>query len=170
MPTYLHSLYIDLTSDNASADTGSEASVRINFENMGDELCYGTLLSKNPSTGPNSAWDGDEDHIYNELIDLDIWRAFVEYEDADGYYFLQIGWKVNEKKELAWTYYPPDNFKILLYYPETNKYVVSGICERYAFDTYYTVDMAGVDIGSAKQFTASLTGYTPSTSWQRHSA
>ena len=134
----------------ASADTGPKASVRITFENMDDELCYGTLLSKNPSTGPNSAWDGDEDHIYNELIDLDIWRAFVEYEDADGYYFLQIGWQVNEKKELAWTYYPPDNFKILLYYPETDKYVVSGICERYAFDTYYTVDMAGVDIGSVE--------------------
>ena len=130
------------------ADTGPKASVRITFENMGDELCYGTLLSKNPSTGPNSAWDGDEDHIYNELIDLDIWRAFVAYEDEDGYYFLQIGWQVNEKKELAWTYYPPGNFKILLYYPETDKYVVSGICERYAFDTYYTVDMAGVDIGS----------------------
>lgn len=132
----------------ASADTGPKASVRITFENMGDELCYGTLLSKNRITGPNSAWDGDEDHIYNELIDIDIWRAFVEYEDADEYYFLQIGWQVNEKKELAWTYYPPDNFKILLYYPETDKYVVSGICERYAFDTYYTVDMAGVDIGS----------------------
>ena len=132
----------------ASADTGPKASVRITFENMGDELCYGTLLSKNSSTGPNSAWDGNEDHIYNELIDIDIWRAFVEYEDADEYYFLQIGWQVNEKKELAWTYYPPDNFKILLYYPETDKYVVSGICERYAFDTYYTVDMAGVDIGS----------------------
>ena len=57
---------------------------------------------------------------------------------------------MNEKKELAWTYYPPDSFKILLYYPETDKYVVSGICERYAFDTYYTVDMAGVDIGSVE--------------------
>ena len=134
----------------ASADTGPKASVRITFENMGDELCYGTLLSKKPSTGPNSAWDGNEYQIYNELIDLDIWRAFVDYEDADGYYFLQIGWQVNEKKELAWTYYPPDNFKILLYYPETDKYVVSGICERYAFDTYYTVDMAGVDIGSVE--------------------
>ncbi len=35
----------------ASADTGPKASVRITFENMGDELCYGTLLSKNPSIG-----------------------------------------------------------------------------------------------------------------------
>ncbi len=135
---------------DVNADMGPKASVRVSFENMGEELCYGTLLSKKPSTGPNSAWDGDENNILNELIDLDIWRAFVGYEDEDGYYFLQIGWQVNEKKELAWTYYPPDSFKILLYYPETDRYAVSGICERYAFDTYYTVDMAGEDIGSVE--------------------
>ena len=29
----------------ASADTGPKASVRILFENMGDELCYGTSVS-----------------------------------------------------------------------------------------------------------------------------
>ena len=46
------------------------------------------------------------------------------------------------------TYYPPPKFKILLYYPETETFVSSGIYERYAFDTYYTVDMNGMDIGS----------------------
>ena len=55
---------------------------------------------------------------------------------------------VSETKEIAWTYYPPPKFKILLYYPETETFVSSGIYERYAFDTYYTVDMNGVDIGS----------------------
>ena len=29
-----------------NADMGPKASVRIQFEHMGDELCYGTLLSK----------------------------------------------------------------------------------------------------------------------------
>ncbi len=135
---------------SASADTGPKASVRIEFENMGDELCYGTLLSKNPSTGPNSVWDGDEEHIYNYGLDIDIWRAFAEYKDADGFYYLQTGTKVSATKEIAWTYYPPDEFKILLYYPETDCFVVSGIYKRYAFDTYYTVDMAGVDIGSVE--------------------
>ena len=53
-------------------------------------------------------------------------------------------------KELAWTYYPPGDFKILLYYPETETFVSSGIYARYAFDTYYTVDMDGVDIGSVE--------------------
>ena len=134
----------------ASADTGPKASVRILFENMGDELCYGTLLSKYESTGPNSVWDGDEDHIYNYNLDLEIWRAFVEYKDTDGYYFLQTGWKVSNTKEIAWTYYPPPSFKILLYYPETETFAVSGIYEKYAFDTYYTVDMNGVNIGSVE--------------------
>lgn len=134
----------------ASADTGPKASVWILFENMGDELCYGTLLSKYESTGPNSVWDGDEDHIYNYNLDLEIWRAFVEYKDTDGYYFLQTGWKVSNTKEIAWTYYPPPSFKILLYYPETETFAVSGIYEKYAFDTYYTVDMNGVNIGSVE--------------------
>ena len=139
----------------ASADMGPKPSVRIIFENMGDELCYGTLLSKNPSTGPQSVWDGiDEharykegDHWYGDF-DYNIWKAFVEYEDSDGYYFLQEGWTVSDTKEIAWTYYPPYSFKILLYYPETETFVSSGIYEKYAFDTYYTVNMDGVDIGS----------------------
>ena len=140
----------------ASADIGPKASVCITFKNMGDEPCYGTLLSEKASTGPSSAWDGNDEtarHNGNnphEAFDYETWNAFVEYEDVDGYYFLQEGWNVSEKKEIAWTYYPPNRFKILLYYPETETFVVSGIYERYAFDTYYTVDMNGVNIGSVE--------------------
>ena len=142
----------------ANADMGPKASVRIQFENMGDELCYGTLLSERESTGPASVWDGTEEyaqHNENENyswaeFDYETWKAFVEYEDPDGYYFLQEGWTVSETKEIAWTYYPPNRFKILLYYPETGNFVSSGIYEKYAFDTYYTVDMDGISIGSVE--------------------
>lgn len=132
------------------ADIGPKPSVRVNFENLGDELCYGTLLSQRESTGPQSVWDGNEEHIYNYDLDIEIWRKFATYKDTDGYYFLQIGWQVNETKQIAWTYYPPYSFKILLYFPESDTFAVSGICERYAFDTYYTVDMDGFDIGSVE--------------------
>ena len=37
-----------LLSVAVNADMGPKASVRVNFENMGDELCYGTLLSDDP--------------------------------------------------------------------------------------------------------------------------
>lgn len=140
----------------ASADMGPKASVHITFENMSDTLCYGTLLSKNKSTGPASVWNGlEEDARHNgnfgeEYLDYEIWKAFAEYKDSDGYYFLQEAWVVSEKHELVWGYYPPDDFKILLYYPETNTFTVSGLCERYAFDTYYTVDMSQNIINSVE--------------------
>lgn len=149
-------MVIMIFSITANADMGPKASVRILFENMGNKLCYGTLLSQQKSTGPSSVWDGtdenachneNENHSY-EVFDYKTWNAFVEYEDVDGYYFLQKGWKVSETKKIEWTYCPPNSFKILLYYPETETFVVSGIYEKYAFDTYYTVDMNGVNIGS----------------------
>lgn len=129
------------------ADSGPKPSVHITFENMGEEVCYGTLLSKSDSTGPASVWDGNPDNIYNYELDMDIWQAFVDYEDADGYFFLQRGWLCSESKELNWTYYPPSSFKILLYYPESNTYTVSDIYERYAFDSYFRVMMDGLEIG-----------------------
>ena len=137
-----------LLSVTVSADLGPKPSVCVSFENMGDELCYGTLLSETDSTGWHFAWDGDEKHINNDDLDLNIWRAFAEYKDEDGYYFLQQGWNVSETKEIDWTYLPPDTFKILLYYPETDTFVVSDIYESYALDSYYTVDMASVSYGS----------------------
>lgn len=130
------------------ADIGPKPSIHITFENLGDELCYGTLLSKQKSTGPSSAWDSTEEnarhngnaHYAYADLDYTIWNAFVEYEDTDGCYFLQKGWQVNETKKLSWTYYPPSSFKILLYFPESNTFLISGIYERYAFDSYFTVD------------------------------
>ena len=153
----------------ASADTGPKPSVRVTFENMGDELCYGTLLSKTPSTGPARAWDGTEDgkYIY-EGADEAVWRAFTEFKDEDGFYFLQWFWRADENKALNWTYYPPQTFKMLLYYPDratksgaadnsaggatrdfkttaaSDAFCVSDVLKRYAFHSYYFVDMRNV--------------------------
>lgn len=138
----------------AKADFGPKPSVQIDFKGLGEELCYGTLLSESKSTGPSTAWDGSESdarHNENEYyswaeLDYETWKAFVEYEDSDGFYFLQEGWRCDETKELNWTYYPPSRFKILLYFPETETFFVSGIYERYAFDSHFTIDMKDLDI------------------------
>lgn len=140
----------------ASADTGPKPSVRITFENLGDEECWGTLLSSKQSTGPSSAWDGTEENArHNENpneqysyqpFGYDIWKAFVDYAEKDDFYFLQEAWQIDETKELAWTYYPPNEFKILLYFPESGEFAISGVYERYAFDSYFTVNMDGVKL------------------------
>lgn len=51
-----------------------------------------------------------------------------------------------ETSEFKWTYYPPQRFKILVYFPETDSFAVSGIYERYAFDSYYKVDAGDIEL------------------------
>ncbi len=145
----------------ASADMGPKASVRITFLSMGDQLAYGTLLSREPTNGPLSVYSGERDEAHHtgnyEWAELseEAFFAFAEYRDADGYYFLDgSGWRVNEEKELVWGYYPPSSFKILLYYPESDTFLVSEIYESYAFDSYYTVDMTGVCPGDGTRLIA----------------
>lgn len=130
----------------AQADVGPKPSVNIIFKNMGDELCYCTLLSKHETTGPFRVWDGSEEQFEWSGLDREIFMAFVNYKDADGFYFLQVAERCDESKSFSWGYHPPYTFKVLLYYPETNTFVTSDIYERYAFDSYFSVDMQGVDI------------------------
>lgn len=129
---------------NAFADTGPKPSVKIEFTGIEGETYYGTLLSKHDSTGPASAWDGIAEHSRYEEGDegYEIWKTFVEYEDSDGFYFLQEWWDCSESNRLNWNYYPPSPFKILLYFPESDSFFVSPIYERYAFDSYFTVDLS----------------------------
>lgn len=131
----------------ARADIGSKPSVRIEFTGIEGETYYGTLLSKRDSTGPASAWDGNPDYARSQPgdEDYDIWLKFVEYQDADGFYFLQEWWDCSDTNQLNWTYYLPSPFKILLYFPETDTFYVSPVYERYAFDSYFTVDLSAYD-------------------------
>jgi len=126
---------------NVLADTGPKPSVQIDVLGLNNRKCFATLLSKYESNGPNRAWDGKDEHINSYSIDREIWEAFVNYKDSDGYYFLQVGFDISETEKISWRYYPPNPFKILLYFPETDTYLSSGIYERYAFDSYYTVSI-----------------------------
>ena len=127
----------------AKADIGPKPSVRITFTGIEGETYYGTLLSEHRSTGPATAWDGYEEYRdWKPENEKPIWEKFIAYEDADGYYFLQEWWDCSETNQLNWTYYPPTPFKILLYFPETDSFYVSDIYERYAFDSYFSVDLS----------------------------
>lgn len=124
---------------SALADTGPKPSVIVKIVNLAEGECWGTLLSSEDSTGPASVWDGTEEGKFRTENE-DIWQAFVNYKDADGYYFLQRFWNCGETKSIDWTYYPPNDFKVLLYYPETDEFAVSEKCSRYAFHSYFTAD------------------------------
>ncbi|MDO4318627.1 MAG: hypothetical protein Q4C48_10560 [Lachnospiraceae bacterium] len=149
-------LTFSLLLGTARADMGPKPSVQIGFSGSLDEPCYGTLLSAYDSTGPYSAWDGteaDARHNGNPEYsycswDYELWKAFADFEDEDGYYFLQLIWRCDETKKLEWSYHPPGEFKILLYFPESNTYAVSDSLEQYAFDSYFQVDLTDFEHAS----------------------
>ena len=126
------------------ADMGPKPSVRVSFRDLPEGTVYGILLSKYDSYGPHHKPEWSWQEGYHSAVHGDdpIWQAFVAYQDADGFYFLQEWWDCTEYP-LEWTYYAPEPFKVLLYYPDTGAYLVSAVHERYAYDSYYTAQAQG---------------------------
>lgn len=129
----------------AAADIGPKPSVSVTVTGLDGRICYMTLLSKNPSTGPYSAYDHSRTAMYSENDeDYAIWQAFESYSDSDGYFFLQFFGQCTDDVPFIWGYYPPWDFKMLVYLPDENRFVISEPCERYAFDSYFTVSIPPV--------------------------
>jgi len=136
---------------SASADMGPKPSVVIDFSGLSGETYYATLLSSVESTGPHSALsyhkrdnpDLDDIALYiGAERDDPVFMKFLEYQDTDGYFFLMFLQNCSETHRFSWTYYPPQNFKILLYFPARDSFVVAGPFERYAFDSYYSATIS----------------------------
>lgn len=144
-------LMLALLPTAALADMGPKPSVRIGIEGLDpDAPCWGTLLSEEASTGPSRAYDGENARVGE--AGEDVWRAFVDYEDPDGYYFLQELWPCSEEGQLWWTYYPPEDFKLLLYFPETGEFVSSGKCSAYAFTSWFDARLTEGELTLSKSY------------------
>ena len=126
----------------ARADSGPKPGVTVDFVGIDGEY-HVTLLSSVQSTGPHSAANEYRDYYGSQEIFL----KFKEYQDPDGYYFLGLFQECSETNRFAWSYYPPSEFKILIYFPETDSFAVSGErLEQYAFDSYFTAEISCSDI------------------------
>lgn len=144
----------------AFADTGPKPSVNITLKNLPAQPCYVTLLSTVYSTGPHSSvWRENEAgervrnhnvgyYFHGEDWERPVYDGFLAYEmsDPDGLYFLQ-SFGLAEDGIYRWGYYPPREFKVLLFFPEMGIFAVTDeLCERYAFDSYFTIDLDGVEL------------------------
>lgn len=125
-----------------NADLGPKPSVTITFTGLEGEKYYAALLSEKESVGPRHAYHGTNPRYTEEdFADYDngeefykAWKKFLSYEDEDGFYFLQDFQEGSGEDTLKWGYYPPEVFKLLLYFPEYDSFAVSDIYEQYAFD------------------------------------
>ena len=136
---------LPLLMSTVSADMGPKPSVNIEITGI-SEPCWGTLLSESASTGPySSSKDHPEYSRSDDGAPQAVWDVFYAYEESepDGYYFLNFLDDCADG-QLNWTYYPPQRFKLALWFPEENSMVVTGPYERYAFDSYYTLNLTNV--------------------------
>ena len=141
---------------SAAADVGPKPSIVVDFVGLKGELYYATLLSEKPSTGPHSMIGENGGRYSKDDADYDIFRKFVEYADADGFYFLQFFQNCSETHRFSWTYYPPQIFKVLLYFPESDSFVVSEKSyEPYAFNSYFTAKISGSTVTAEVKMTTS---------------
>lgn len=148
-------VFFALTSLSAavSADVGPKDSVAVSFKNLDAVECYCTLLSEHSASGPYS--------VSGEKSNEKIPRAFQDYRDSDGFYYLEFYSIVSSSKSFSWGYMPPTKFKVLLYFPKTEKYAVSDIIEKKAFNAGYTVDMKDIDISAENQHLEVVDKNTP---------
>lgn len=136
---FLALLLFFMQSPPALADTGPKPSVVIDFEGLESENYYVTLLSKEEGTGP---WSRDEDVDWDDEEMQKAALAFRGYQDKDGYYYIGYLEECTDSGQFQWNYYPPGEFKILIYFPKREEFLISsGSYERYAFDSYYKVSV-----------------------------
>lgn len=123
----------------AFADFGPKPSVVVEFENAGDQQYYVTLVAKKDKLGSPYSRVTAEDQP--ETDDIAIWNRLVAYEDPDGMVFAGNVQKLTGDGAYVWGYYPPSEFRVVIYFPDTDSFVESSeILEQYAFDSYYQMD------------------------------
>lgn len=141
-------LFFVLSITMVSADVGPKASVSIKISGI-DEKYFVTLLSDTRASGP---YDSDQPYT-DQNFD---YTMFEDYNDE--FYFLYNVSELDGSGTYSWDYYPPNNFKVLIYIPSTNKYIKSKQLDAFSFNTVYNLkikDNEIVDI--SKKY---VTGFT----------
>lgn len=141
-------LLLPLVTVTVSADMGPKPGTSITVHPGGGEYAVVTLLAQEESNGPHWTIGPDEEpssRIAEDERLAQAWYAFRDYRDPDGYHF----WGNVYEGHVTWGYYPPENFKIAVYYPEYGiLWVSEDSYERYAFDSDFRLNLPAVGAGA----------------------
>lgn len=118
------------------ADIGPKPSVNLTFKNMPEGKYYVTLLTSKDSYGP---WRPITEETFLEEDEQEVAKAFLEaIKDKELYCYENIQ-ECSDNHFYSWSYYPPNDFIIGIYFPNTKTVILSEPLERVAFDSYFTV-------------------------------
>ncbi len=133
----------------AYADMGPHPNTTITFDGVPQGGVIVTLLSADKYSGPWQWYDPSDPDSKVDMSQFSdaqyaeyCWQLFANYADKDGYYFLQRWWTLESDGQIEWGYHPPDNFKILIYFVETQTFAESDVCKTYALNSYFAVDLS----------------------------
>lgn len=125
-----------------SADMGPKPSVVMEIRGLEEENYYVTLITDVDEIGP---WSRSQKNCETD-VEEKVWEKFWGYIDEDAYHFLGYFEECSDDDKFEWTYYPPERFKILFYFPDTDRLVgTEKVYERYAFASYFTVDVVDLE-------------------------
>ena len=141
-------LLLPVLTVTVSADMGPKPGTTITVRPGGGEYAIVTLLAREESNGPPWTIGPDEEpssRIAEDVRLAQAWYAFRDYRDPDGYHF----WGEIYEGSVTWGYFPPENFKIAVYYPEYGiLWVSEDSYERYAFDSDFRLNLPAVGAGA----------------------
>lgn len=121
------------------ADMGPKPSVTVYVDEDIKGPYFVTLLGNKEPYGPWSKVEAGESPKDASLKDQ-AFAAFSRYEDMDGYMFLgNMSDELTGTGSFAWTYYPPEEFRIAVYDAGSETILTSVPVQRTAFNSYFHV-------------------------------
>ena len=134
------------------ADVAPKPSVTVTLKGLEGRTCWGTLLSAQESTGPFGVVDS-LDHLEGyPAEEREAREQFFRLgkENEEGLYFLDYVYDCSDS-QFSWTYYPPSEFQLALWFPDTKTLLVSETEKRYAFDSYFTLSLEELTLTEGEQ-------------------
>jgi len=128
----------------AQADFGPKPSIDIKFSGLEGETYFVCLLAQDsesvtPFEAPSltrALADGWESNAPVEVL-----QKFLEYQDKDGLVPIYDIEDCSKTHYISPGRFMQRTFKVLIYFPKTNHFVVSDrIYTKYAFNSYYRID------------------------------
>lgn len=131
---------------SAFADCGPKPSLNVTLKGSRGEHFYATVIGKESKPMYKEIELTDEDYAQAENDpEAAAYIKFAEYSDGDGFVFFGKVWDSEKTRTIHMGYYPPDIFKVLVWYPDSGLMVSTGEYNCYAFSSYFTVDLDNIN-------------------------
>mgnify|MGYP000946308353 CR=1 FL=1 len=140
----------------AKADMGPKSSTEITFTGLEGERYYAVFLVKPPVQedffSPPLLRDSMDTISAENTEEAVILQKFAQYPDADGYVALFWVDDCTKTHRIYLTRFSVPEFKILIYFPETDHFVVSDrIYQSYSFNSSFAIHAEQIGLSPDSQ-------------------